>query len=293
MFHVSHILWLASQEARPVVQLIFMLRFLSGALIAAGAIGALPWMSLVLTAACWLATTTTVYLVNGLSDVVEDSVNGSSRPIARGALPRRAASAVAGTTGAFAVILAVLTGDGWTLVLTLAMLGVGCAYSMGRKPLKNHMSGFLAAVVTGGMLTYLAGWNSVGTTTMQPELLCFGTAMALWMGFGGSTKDLPDVAGDQLAGRRTWPLVLGERRARLLMGGTALATSAGFALVSFTAVPALMLPATILLAGGVLLAVTTCSHYSRAERRARHRPYKVFMVTQYLAHSALFAQFTL
>ena len=156
--------WLAWLEARPVVQLIFLLRFLSGAVIATGAASTLPWKSVAISASCWLATTTAVYLVNGISDVPEDSVNGSSRPIARGALPQRTAATVAAMTAAIGLVGAALIGDGWTLLFTLAMLSLGWAYSMGPQPLKRCMTGFTCTVVAGGMLTYLDGWNSVGGT---------------------------------------------------------------------------------------------------------------------------------
>ena len=284
---------LAWLEARPLVQLIFLLRFLSGAAIAAGATGEFSVELVGITAVCWLAVTTTVYLVNGISDVPEDSVNGSSRPIASGALPLRMAAKVAGMTAATAVVGAALVGNGWTVLFTLAMLGLGWAYSMGHKPLKMHMTGFLGAVVAGGMLTYLAGWSSVGGAEIHLDLILFGAAMSLWMGLGGATKDLPDLEGDRLAGRRSWPVVLGDRRARLAMAIAAVATGAGFAITSLTVAPVLLLPGLTLLLGSVLLAMTVLSDGSRGGRDARRRPYTVFMATQYTVHLTLFTQLLL
>lgn len=289
----ARVLWLAWREARPAVQIIFLLRFLAAAIIAAETSGELPWISVGAAAACWLAITVAVYLVNGISDVTEDSVNGSSRPIATGALPRDAATAVAALSAAMALAGAALVGNGWTLLFTLAMLGLGWTYSMGYRPLKKHMPGFLGVVVAGGMLTYLAGWNSIADAEIRIELILFGVAMSLWMGFGGATKDLSDVKGDRLAGRRTWPVVFGERRSRLAMASTAVATGTGFAITSLVLAPGLLLSGSTLMIGSLVLAVTVLLGNGGDERNVRRRPYKVFMLTQYSVHLTLFARFPL
>ncbi|MGQ0776078.1 MAG: UbiA family prenyltransferase [Pseudonocardiales bacterium] len=289
----SRALLLAWREARPVVQMIFMLRFLTGAVITVGATGTIPWESVGFAAAFWLAAMITVYLVNGISDVPEDVANGSSRPIASGLLPQRTAAKVAAMTATVALVGAALVGGGWSLLCTLAMLGLGWAYSMWRKPLKRSMTGFLGTVVASGMLTYLAGWNSIDAAGMHLEFVLFGAAMSLWMGFGGATKDLSDVHGDRLAGRRTWPVMLGERRARQAMAGAAVATGAGFATASLTLAPGLLLAGSTLLVGSVLVATTALSASSRGGRNARRRPYRIFMITQYAVHLALFAQLSL
>lgn len=289
----SHILWLAWREARPAVQIIFLLRFFSGVALAAESAGSLPWKSVAPTAACWLATTTTVYLVNGISDIPGDTVNRSTRPLASGALPSRSATIIAVATALFAVATAALAGGAPTVALTLAMLTLGCAYSLGRHPLKNRMSGFLLTVVAGGMLTYLAGWTSVAPAAWYPEFVLFAVAMSAWMGFGGATKDLSDVDGDRLGGRRTWPVVLGERRARLAMAASALCVGAGFLVTALLAAPALLAPGGALLAGSLLLAVTVRSNGFPEGRNTRRQPYKVFMITQYIAHATLLSHVTL
>ncbi|MGH3932778.1 MAG: UbiA family prenyltransferase [Pseudonocardiaceae bacterium] len=269
-----------------------MLRFLTGAVITAGATGTLPWESVGLAAALWLATTITVYLLNGISDLPEDRVNGSSRPIASGVLPLRTAATVATMTAAAALVGTTLVGDGWSLLFTLTMLGLGWAYSMLRKSLKRHMPGFLGTAVAGGMLTYLAGWNSIDPAGMHLEFILFGVAMSLWMGFGGATKDLSDVDGDRVAGRRSWPVMLGERRARRAMACAAVAIGAGFATASLAVAPGLLLAGSTLLVGSILVATTALWGSSRGSRNARRRPYKIFMITQYAVHLTLCAQFS-
>jgi len=67
-------------EARPVVQVIFLARFVCAALPG-------PFSGRVaLGAVSWLFAVLAVYLANGVTDIVEDRHNGSTRPIASGAL---------------------------------------------------------------------------------------------------------------------------------------------------------------------------------------------------------------
>jgi 4-hydroxybenzoate polyprenyltransferase len=166
------------------------------------------------------------------------------------------------------------------------MLGLGWAYSMAPHPLKETMAGFLVTVVAGGMLTYAAGWHAAGTRP-DIDLLLFGPAMSLWMGLAGSTKDLSDTDGDRLAGRRTWPVILGDRAARAVMALCALALGAGFLVVASRLATDLVPVAALVLVGAVALAALLGLGPRGADRGTRRRPYRAFMLTQYVAHLAL------
>src|SRR2546423_11576812 len=77
-------------EARPVVQVIFMLRFTAGAVLAdpeRTTVRPQFWAG----AAAWYCATVAIYLYNGVTDVVEDRANHSRRPIAGGRLSVAAA----------------------------------------------------------------------------------------------------------------------------------------------------------------------------------------------------------
>ncbi|WP_410608375.1 UbiA family prenyltransferase [Amycolatopsis sp. lyj-109] len=277
------------QEARPVVQAIFLLRFSAGAALggAGDAHGTAGRFVLVVAGLGWLATTWAIYLANGVADVVEDRANGTARPIARGDLPRRPATRIVWGLAAAGLALAAVVSPVQVL-LTAAMLGVGWAYSMGPWPLKANLAGFVAAVTALGMLTYLAGWSAAGGGPLSAPMFLFGLMMSLWMGLGGSTKDLADAKGDRLAGRRTLPVLLGGRRARVVMAIAA--SSVGWAFIILCAIKAIgVLPAAaVVLAGSVALSVTVLTPLSRGARSAERRPYRVFMVTQYCAHIVLF-----
>jgi signal transduction histidine kinase len=213
----------AWREARPVVQLVFLLRFLcGGALVPGFAVSG----RFVVGALSWCLVVAGIYLCNGAADVVEDRHNGSSRPVASGALPARTAAAAALALAAAGVFLAAVHGR-TLMVLALAMATFGWAYSTGPRPMKRSVGGFVAVVVSGGALTYWAG-SVVAGGAFQPRLLCFAASMSLWMGLAGWTKDLSDAAGDAAAGRRTLPVLLGHRRAAGVMALGALGVAVAF-----------------------------------------------------------------
>lgn len=274
------------KEARPVVQGIFALRFCCAALLADHHTNGAVWPRVVAVLGCWVAATWAIYLLNGVADVVEDRENGSERPIARGILPVDFAKSVVVGLSAGAIGFAALISPVVCLLVALH-LAAGIAYSTGPRPLKGNVPGFFGAVVALGGLTYLCGWYASGATEIGAPLLLFGGAMSLWMGFGGATKDLSDVAGDRLAGRRTLPVVLGDRAARIAMAIGASAVGWGFLIAAVRWAPSVAPVGFVVCAGSVALAVVVSSNVSRGERFRRRRPYRTFMITQYTAHLTL------
>lgn len=281
----KHIL-LSWQEARPVVQGIFALRFCCAALLADYHSNGAVWPRVLGVLACWIAATWAIYLLNGVADIVEDRENGSSRPIARGILPVPAAKSIVASLCAAAIGVAALISP-VVCTLVLLQLVVGFAYSMGPQPLKGNVPGFFGAVVALGCLTYLSGWYAASGDHLGAPLLLFGGAMSLWMGFGGATKDLSDTAGDRIAGRRTLPVVLGDHAARAVMAIGASAVGWGFLLAALRWVPSLTPVGFVVCVGSVVLAIVASSEVSQGDRFHRRRPYRVFMITQYAAHLML------
>ncbi|TWP53783.1 homogenitisate phytyltransferase [Lentzea tibetensis] len=279
-------IWLSWLEARPAVQGIFTLRFICGALLADYHTDGVVWPRVIAVMACWIAAMWAVYVINGIADIVEDRENGSARPIAQGVLPLRSAKAVASALCVLAIGSAALISP-VVCALVLALLAVGYAYSMGPRPLKGNVPGFFGAVVALGCLTYLAGWYAAGAGHVDAPLVLFGAAMSLWMGFGGATKDLSDTAGDQIAGRRTLPVVLGDRAARAAMAIGASLVGWGFLLASLLWMPSLAQAGFVVCAGSIVLAIVVTSAVSQGDRFSRRRPYRVFMITQYAAHLVL------
>ncbi|MEV5613807.1 UbiA family prenyltransferase [Streptomyces sp. NPDC052225] len=272
------ILALCAQESRYAVQLIFLLRFTVAA------------AALVPGAAVWLCCVAFTYLYNGISDIGEDRVNGSVRPIARGALPVPTARRVCLLLVALAVTGGALLGP-TTCVLTLCMLALGYAYSAPAFALKRTTPGTMVAVFGSGLLTYLAG-TADGPGRLTPELIVFAVALTLWMTLVGAVaKDFSDTEGDARAGRRNWTLQWGSRRTAVLVTLSSLAIGGSLAAAAvLLSAPGLAAPAATVLCGALALSVAALTTRPGASRTRRRVPYRVFMVTQYTAHLVTFAQ---
>lgn len=168
---------------------IFLLRFLAGASLAGTLTNWWVWGS----ALIWGCAVWAVYLLNGITDVMEDRINFSSRPIARGALsPRTAAFGVAILTmlslaGAFAA-----GSPSWWSVGSLLALGWLCSAPPLR--LKRWPVGLVVVVVPAALLTFYAGYETNGGKENQLDILVFALVMALWM---------PDQRPLRCCGRRS------------------------------------------------------------------------------------------
>ncbi|HLU95979.1 MAG TPA: UbiA family prenyltransferase [Thermobifida alba] len=278
---------LAWSEARPAVQGIFQLRLLSGILIGAGGLTAVDWTIAVATALSWLLVTWSIYLINGVADQAEDVSNGSRRPIARGELDAATARRLAIVLGVCGLVAAASV-SGLLLALAWLLLAVGWAYSTGPRPLQRTIAGVQLCVISGGLFTYLAGAHAADAS-LTPTLLVFAAAMSAWMGVGGLAKDLSDVVGDRRAGRRTLPVLRGERTARAAVTVAASAVAAGFLAGALAFAPVLLAAAAATLAGATALGVAALGPWSRAGLATPRLPYRIFMVTQYSVHALALA----
>ena len=270
-------------EARPVVQLVFFVRLLAGAALAA------PWLhgvqveTLLFGGLSWGCAVMYVYLFNGASDIVEDQASHKDRPIARGDLSRATALSWCQGFAAAAVVTGVLIGPLFALLI-LAMLGLGHAYSAPGLAFKRHCLGAATVAALGGALTFMAGHLLGGGDFTSPDLLLLAAAMSAWMGGVGSVaKDFSDTRGDAAAGRRTLVLIAGERIARATVAGCALCVSTSFTAAAWLWIPALRFPAIVMLAGSLVVAFLALTGRQGAQGSAARAPYRAFMVTQYAA----------
>jgi 4-hydroxybenzoate polyprenyltransferase len=278
---VARLLW---SETRPVVQTVFAVRYWVGAV--AGLTGTGRWgAAVVVGALAWLLLTMSVYLVNGVSDLTADRANGSTRPLARGLVGPAGAGRVAWALAIAGLGLAAATGTLALVVCAVAMGVLGWAYSVGPRPLKCSVAGTAAASAGGGLLTYLAGAASTGGLPDRSCLAVF-VLLALWMAVAGAAKDLGDRAGDEEAGRRTLPVVLGHRAAtRVIAAGCVLLGAAALA-VGVTW-PGVLAPTLVLCLGAGVVATLALRTPDDGPRALVRRPYRAFMVTQYVVNPAL------
>ncbi|MFC9537076.1 UbiA family prenyltransferase [Streptomyces sp. NPDC056975] len=274
-------------EARPTVQLVFLMRYLIGvAQSSAHHLLASPLRLLAGAVAWWLAVVA-AYLINGVMDVKEDRANGSVRPIARGDLPTRTAAFQ--TAGAAVGALALAACVPGLTVWVAAFLVLGWLYSA--PPIAAKRWSTACAVVVFGL-----GWTSFegGAATaggrLSPAGLAFAVVMSAWMALVGSVvKDLSDVDGDATGGRCTVAVRHGAGLARSLGAAGALLVGAGAVLTSLARFPTL-LPATVCVAIGALCVVVQIVRTARIEggdKRTHRSAYRAFMRTQYAANIAL------
>ncbi|UNO40793.1 UbiA family prenyltransferase [Streptomyces sp. MST-110588] len=285
---------LAHTESRPLVQLIFMLRFSTGVLLAGGAGGVLRIMAGALS---WHLATVSAYVYNGVCDVDGDRVNGSPRPIARGLLAVGTARRLVAAYGGAALVLAAFDGPVCTLA-TAGMLLLGWLYSARGIAWKNTTRGAGTCVFLMGLLAYTDGCFCVADGHVSWPLVIVAVSMSLWMGLVGAVvKDFGDLAGDLADGRRTMYARGSGRSARRAGAVGATAVGAGFLAAALALAPEVWPAAALACAGGVVVALYclvpgltrwTAGRLPHLDPRTLRRlPYRVFMVTQYAVHLCL------
>ena len=281
---VSHDLVMCVIEARPSVLVISLLRFLAPVALAARAWpGAHPGR-VAAVAILWQLTVASVYVFNGVTDIREDRINGSRRPIARGALSLRSARSVA----AGAAVTALAGGIAVHPVIggaVVAYLILGYLYSGPPAYLKRRPVGAIMTAMTPSILTYYAGLLSAGRMLPDATMVILAIAMSLWMGLVGVlTKDLSDVPGDTAAGRRTAVILCGQAKARRLTAAAAAAIAVVFALMGIPRDLSLLWPVMAMTLGAVTLMVLALTRFSCGNRLRCRRLYRAYMGTQYAVH---------
>jgi 4-hydroxybenzoate polyprenyltransferase len=138
---VARVLYRCFLEARPVIQGIFLLRFLAGASFAGHPFAEEVNLPLWAGAGLWACTTSSIYILNGVMDVEEDQINGSSRPIASGKLPVTQATWVTVSLTVLSVVGSFALGSSmvWSVV---ALLALGWLYSGPPLYLKRSPAGW-------------------------------------------------------------------------------------------------------------------------------------------------------
>ena len=166
----------------------------------------------------------------------------------------------------------------------LVPLGLGWLYSGPPFYLKRRPAGWAVLGVVAALITYNAGYASAGGEGDLTSFAVFSVVMALWLGIVSQTKDLSDIEGDELAGRRSGPVAWGEEIARLVFSGVALCLGGVLLLSAVSFTPSLLAPAGVLAIGATAVAAISLGPWGRGDRSRRRRPYRAFMLTQYGAN---------
>ncbi|OLE21066.1 MAG: hypothetical protein AUG44_28780 [Actinobacteria bacterium 13_1_20CM_3_71_11] len=268
-------------EARPIVMLIYLLRFAAGYALARPADNPTPSWWHLLAAATWLFGIASVYLFDGVMDMVEDRLNRSTRPIARGALSRQVALVVSIVWAVLALLGSLQLGAPYVYLVPVLLL-LGWAYAAPPLRLKRWSGAAGATVLIAGLMTFAAGGEAGGGAIDSVTLLIFAIAMSCWMGLVGAlAKDFTDVYGDAMVGRRTSAVVRGVGGTAVRLSVNAVGVGVGFLAAAWFFAPVLLAPAVAVTAGATLV-VAGC--FRRTDGSPRRRPYRAFMATQYAAH---------
>lgn len=238
---------------------------------------------LLLAAASMLAAVMCVYLLNGLSDINQDRINGSHRPLATGELAPSQVRLTIATLVVADIATAFFLPPGVTICNAM-MIVLGLAYSGGPRPAKIHSTFSLLVAGTGATLPYLSA-GLVMTGRPEPQLVVTALLLGAWVWAGGASKDLSDVGGDALAGRVTLPVKIGELRARRVIAGRLVfvaAVAAGLSGIRLAAPAMLLTPAC-----AALLLVVARRAPTGTDRRSARGLYRAFMSTQYALNGAL------
>jgi geranylgeranylglycerol-phosphate geranylgeranyltransferase len=150
---------------------------------------------------------------NDIRDIAADRVNRpKTRPLAAGQLARGTADLIVFAGSLLALTFAGLV-SGAQIVATLVALVVMFVYSPVLKPLPL-VGNLVVAVVAGSPPFYGALAVGLPAAGLVPWVL------AAWLHFVREVvKDVEDETGDRSIGRRTLPIVLGDRRALVIAAG--------------------------------------------------------------------------
>jgi 4-hydroxybenzoate polyprenyltransferase len=177
---------------------------------------------------------TGMYVLNDLVDADLDKSSGKKRPISSGQVTKAQARIFVIATNAAGIILALITFNLPSIIIALAIVGIGLMYSVPKICLKDRFVLKTASIAAASMLCLMLGssyafnnsgmihntnnYNYIGGALSSPILIC--TYAALMSGsiifITSLLNDLGDVEGDKAFGRRTIPVVIGKKNTVIL-----------------------------------------------------------------------------
>ena len=177
---------------------------------------------------------TGMYVLNDLVDADLDKSSGKKRPISSGQVTKAQARIFVIATNAAGIILALITFNLPSIIIALAIVGIGLMYSVPKICLKDRFVLKTASIAAASMLCLMLGSsyafnnsgmihnnnnnNYISGALNSPILIC--TYAALMSGsiifITSLLNDLGDVEGDKAFGRRTIPVVIGKKNTVIL-----------------------------------------------------------------------------
>lgn len=165
---------------------------------------------------------------NDLLDRIIDRLSHPDRPLVTGSVSAGAARNVMSVGYVIGLIAAAALSSLALSIAGVVVLGL-TLYNLrlSRRPFVGN----LAVAIMGALPVLYGGLSTAGFTNERWLLAGTATLIAFWMHLARELlKDAMDIEGDRLAGRRTLPMLLGEK-ATIRLGAVAMLVAAGFAIL--------------------------------------------------------------
>lgn len=157
-------------------------------------------------------------IINDIYDLDCDKISNPDRPLVTGALSRSEYLQVAMVYLALALFFAFNVGDE-TFMLVLMFIAVYFIYSAPPFRLKRFFPVSSIIIAVQAIIAFLLGYlfleKTPVTIALPPEIL--GCLFFVFL-LGSSVKDLKDIPGDRASGVYTLPVILGDTKARKIVG---------------------------------------------------------------------------
>ncbi len=207
--------------ARPFTLIAPALGIFTGSVIALGAPPTVPltsWVVLKIASGTLMAAVLNgaSNTLNQVTDLEADRINKPKRPLPEGRIGPAEALRAAGVLYVAAFLLAAVAGPQCVWLAGIAAL-LTVLYSA--PPFRLKAVPYVANVVIAvprGVLLKVAGWSCVRDFG-RTEPWYIGLIFGLFLLGATTTKDFADARGDEAAGFRTLPVVLGPKRAAWLI----------------------------------------------------------------------------
>lgn len=212
------------------------------------------------------------------SAITEDKLNKPWRPIPSGRVSPSRAESLGNLTYPIAQLVSVLLGGGLAQSALLSIFGyvyneLGGGGDCG-PIVRNILNAAGFTSFASGALDVATGGGAVST---GPTMLAWLGIIALVVSTTVHAQDIYDTVGDAAAGRRTVPLVFGDRKARASIAGAVMFWSAVCPYYWRSGILGLAVPSVL----GTWVAWRTLSRTGASDDRATFRIYNAWLVGLY------------
>ncbi|MDE2588397.1 MAG: UbiA prenyltransferase family protein, partial [Patescibacteria group bacterium] len=163
---------------------------------------------LIITPLITTCVSLSTYLLNDIVDIKVDKINDPTRPLVSGQVSKSDAIILVTVLSAAALGLAYMINT-TVLFLAIACLLVGSLYSVPKISLKDRFVIKTIAVAIGGFLGSMIGSSAINM--FDERAIVSAVSFMILIFVTSPINDLADYTGDKNNGRRTIPIVIGQK----------------------------------------------------------------------------------